>query len=275
MIPKASERFGTKERKIFDLVSQSDRRLTLPALEIALNIRGSANKKQFRAAVKNLINGGLLMYTNHFGSTFIERSCLTPFTVSDRIIVKPPHMTCRTKPDQVIINICSGAAFGIGDHPTTLLALRLVEVAATRLQKKKSRNIMLDIGTGSGILAIAGLKLGIAEAVGTDIDACALKEASENTKINHLESRFAITNRGLNDFNARFDLITANLRYPTLMNLCKSISDRLMPSGALVLSGMRSTEATQVIDQFKSVGFGLYRREDMKDWTALVLTPEC
>lgn len=259
------------ERQLLECIAQNSMRMTFVALQREMKYRGFSGKKDFKAAVKNLLQTGVLMYTSHFGSTFLELSCLAPFQVSPRIIVKAPDVSCVLEPEQIAVNIRHGAAFGCGDHPSTRIALRLVEFAVTGLLAGENLRKMLDIGTGSGILALAGLGLGIQKAVGTDIDSCARVEAMENARCNNLQERMTVTDWDVETLEDRFDLITANLRYPTLMRLAKCMSDRLIPSGAVVLSGLKTEESDSLIRRYTAEGFEVRRKEWEQEWIALAL----
>jgi ribosomal protein L11 methyltransferase len=170
--------------------------------------------------------------------------------------------------------MCQGVSFGNGQHPTTRLAVRGVEYALnkTGLLKVKDETSVLDIGTGSGILGIAALLMGIKSAVGVDIDPCSIKEAKDNAKINRLENKFIIKNVPLEDLNNKFTLITANLRYPTLMNIYRRLVNITESVSAIVLSGIKSDEAVSVVDLYTEKYFECKWKEFEKGWAGLVFS---
>ena len=133
----------------------------------------------------------------------------------------------------------------------------------------------LDIGTGSGILAIAALKLGIDRAVGIDRDVCARAEAAGNALLNDLETRLVITDKPLSDhFSAApFTLIMANLRYPTLLNLRVTVAGLLEPDGALVLSGIKKEEQAGILKAYAEYGLHNWWSKEDKGWAGIVLRP--
>jgi len=85
------------------------------------------SKEEIKSAIKSLIADGSLMYTNHFGTTYIEKSIKTPVRLSEHVILKPPEVDFESRENEVIINLLPGAAFGAGDHPSTRLAVSGLE----------------------------------------------------------------------------------------------------------------------------------------------------
>ncbi len=172
------------------------------------------------------------------------------------------------------IDISKGASFGFGDHPTTRLAIQGIEAALSEnhgiLKADNSR--ALDIGTGSGVLAIAAVLLGIKRAVGIDIDPCARDEAQKNIKLNGLEHRIKILDTSVEDIKETYSLITANLRYPTLKRLCSHIAKITQKKGAVVVSGIKSDEVEDLLDNFTQNGFQCTWKAFEKDWAGMVLS---
>ena len=101
---------------------------------------------------------------------------------------------------------------------------------------------VLDIGTGSGVLAIAALKMGLSQGIGLDIDSCARAEASENVVLNALSGRMVVSDRSLDSLEGRFYLIMANLRLPTLLAYFDKMSALMEKKGCLVISGIKTNE---------------------------------
>lgn len=260
------------KKELLDIIENSQRKVTPGELEKALSRKYSLEKKETRSLIKGLVTENFLTYTNHYGRTFIEKSFNKPVRISKHVILKPPGFYYKPKADDVVIEMWQGVSFGNGQHPTTRLAIRGIEYALneTNSLKAKDKTSVLDIGTGSGVLGITALLLGIKNAVGVDIDPCSIKEARDNAKINKLEDKFVIKNMSLEDLNTKFTLITANLRYPTLMNIYNRLVKMTEPGGAVVLSGIKSDEAISVVDLYTEKYFECKWEEFEKGWAGLV-----
>jgi len=178
-------------------------------------------------------------------------------------------MTPHTDPGDVVVFLASGVSFGNGEHPSTRLAIRRLDHLLR--QCDETFREMLDIGSGSGVLALAALRLGVTRAVGLDTDPCALQEARANARLNDLACRLAVSGRPLEQLAGPYRLIVANLRPPTLRSLGPCI-DRLAPPGAfLVMAGMRSEEAPGIRAAYADAGFGWRSQEEEEGWCALLL----
>ncbi len=260
------------KKELLDIIENSRRKVTPGELEKALSRQYSLEKKETRSLIKGLVTENFLTYTSHYGRTFIEKSFNKPVRISKHVILKPPGFYYKPKADDVVIEIGQGVSFGNGRHPTTRLAIRGIEYALnkTNLLKAKDKTSVLDIGTGSGVLGITALLLGIKNAFGVDIDPCSIKEARDNAKINKLEDKFVIKNMSLEDLNTKFTLITANLRYPTLMNIYHRLVKMTEPGGSVVLSGIKSDEAISVVDLYTEKYFECKWEEFEKGWAGLV-----
>jgi ribosomal protein L11 methyltransferase len=155
------------------------------------------------------------------------------------------------------------------------LALRALDAALSlaTAQFNDSDTALLDIGTGSGVLAIAALQLGIHRAVGIDPDPCARVEAAGNAVLNGLASRFTITDEPLSrlPYREKFTIITANLRYPTLVRMCGKIVSHQATGGLLVLSGIKSDEQAVVMAVYGEKGLACRWQATEKGWVGLVL----
>lgn len=230
-------------------------------------------REMVQAAIRKLVAAGELAYTFEHGGTFLEPSFDRPVRVAERIVLSPPGREFQPEADDVVIRITAGASFGAGRHPSTRLALRGIEVALPRegtlLARPGSR--MLDIGTGTGVLAIAAVRLGIESGLGIDIDPCALSEAKENIKLNGLEERIGISRQAVEDLQQTFTLIAANLRSPTLRRLSVKIRSLLDSPGALVIAGIRVEEREDVLSVFRDAGFQCEWTAEEAGWAAAIL----
>ena len=172
-----------------------------------------------------------------------NRDQFQPIKISDRVWIVP---TWHSAPQQNAINISldPGAAFGTGSHPTTRLCLKWLEA---NLQSA-AQPIVLDYGTGSGILAIAAMKLGAAKAYGVDIDNLAVEAARYNAAQNNVSVQFAGVETPL---NVVADILLANILANPLRVLAPLLAAHTKPGGALVLAGILDPQADEII--------GIYR----------------
>jgi len=244
-------------------------------LRNVLSNRYFLGPRQVRAIIKNLLAAGELSYTYEYGASYLEISVQRPLNVTKRIVILPPGSDLNPRKSSAAVRISTGASFGSGRHPTTRLALRGIDAAVSlsTAQLDDKDSVLLDIGTGSGVLSIAALQLGIPKAVGIDPDPCARVEAAENAVLNGLASRFIITNQPLSQLSPgeKFTIITANLRYPTLVRLSATIVSHLATAGLLVLSGIKSDEQALVMAVYGEKGFACRWQATEKDWVGLVL----
>ena len=187
-----------------------------------------------------------------------------------RFFVYGAHDQGRVPPNAVNLKIDAGAAFGTGHHGTTVGCL----VAYDDLLKRERFERVLDVGCGTGVLAIAAARTGAALAVGTDIDAPSVRIANENAKLNQANARFVHAS-GLNDIRVRagapYDLVFANILAPPLVALSQDIKMSLRIGGVAILSGLLRTQERRVSAAYLSRGFRLERRIHRDAWSALVL----
>lgn len=160
-----------------------------------------------------------------------------PLRVGSRFVIKPPWAKIRMKKDDLPIEINPGMAFGTGTHATT----RLCMVTMEKRLKKRGVSV-LDVGTGSGILAIAAVRLGAAEVWANDIDRTAIEMARENLHRNGVLDRVRIRQGGVGNIRKRFDLVVANLDFRSLIRMRMALIRHLKEKGVLILSGVLQTE---------------------------------
>jgi ribosomal protein L11 methyltransferase len=260
-------------RQILQTIKDHANKLTSRDLEKKIVQRISAGRREFQAALKGLIAEGELAYTYLYGCTFIEKSFNRPVRVGSRVILTPPERHPVLDVSDIAVILRPGASFGCGQHPTTRLAVQGIEYALkTLLICENIPTTLLDIGTGSGVLAISALKLGIHQAIGTDMDPCAIAEAGENARINGLSQRFTVLDVPAEEINGQFHLIAANLRYPTLARLSPYIASHIHGKGAAVLSGIREEEAEEVKAIYAGLDLECRWEATENRWAGLVLS---
>ncbi len=187
-----------------------------------------------------------------------------------RFFVYGAHDRGRTPVNAVNLRIEAGAAFGTGHHGTTVGCL----LAYDALLKAGRFPRVLDVGTGTGVLAIAAGRTGSAVTVGTDIDPVSVRIARENARINHACGRFVRANGLAHPVvraGAPYDLVFANILARPLVWLASDIRSALKPGGVAILSGLLRSQARFVLAAYLSRGFRLERRLGRDAWATLVL----
>jgi ribosomal protein L11 methyltransferase len=177
------------------------------------------------------------------------------------------------EPSRIAIKIDPGMAFGTGTHPTTQLCLQLLES-----HPPKGEHI-IDVGCGSGILSIAGLKLGADFALGVDIDEASVKASRQNANANGIpESHFeiglgSVTEILTGSFQVRdAPLVMANILAPIIIRLFDTgLSTLVSPGGTLILSGILEHQAEGVISSARASGLKLVEKIQVEDWVALMV----
>jgi len=261
------------QKEIIEIVAASRARLTPRYLEKIISETSDLDKSRARKVLKDLVARGRLEYTYEFGSTYLVRSFNHPVRISAHVVVKPPGHAFQRAPGDVVIQIKPGAAFGGGRHPTTRLSVKAIEffIKEVRPGGLNRKGSVLDIGTGSGILAIAAICLGVEKGLAIDIDPCAVAEATENRALNHLEDRLVVSDRKLDNVHSSFSLIIANLRYPSLKRFYPRITGLTATNGGVVLSGFRLHERDDLMDLYTARHFEAIWAADELDWAATVL----
>ena len=262
----------TLKQRILKLVLNSDRKLSQSSIENSLCAELNIKRKKIRKAIIGLISAGELEYTYVFGTSYVEKSFNRPVRISSSVIVKPYNRTYIPVDSDMVIDIFPGVSFGSGEHPTTRLSVQGIEYALKDLNLIPDfhDSTILDIGTGSGILVIAALKFGIETGIGIDTDPCSISEAKKNIQINGLGNKIRILNAS-EQIDGAFSFITANLRFPDIMNLFQGISKNSKTGAPVVLSGIRPEEINAVLDRYTKNTFKCLRTSEEKNWSCLIL----
>jgi ribosomal protein L11 methyltransferase len=190
-----------------------------------------------------------------------------PVRVGKRVVVRPPWREYEAQPEDIVIELDPGMAFGTGTHPTTRLCMMALEEAIEPSQR------VLDVGTGSGVLAIAAVRLGAASVDAVDIEPVSVRAAKENRDRNgvHDALRVEVGSVGTDEpFEGTYDLVLANIIARILIELGEGIVPHVAEGGTLVLSGIIETKEDAVRQWFEPRGFELVKRSQMEDWVALV-----
>ncbi len=191
-----------------------------------------------------------------------------PIHISNRIVIKPPWETYHPHPGEIVLTINPKMAFGTGHHESTQLVMRTME------KYIKNTMTILDIGTGSGILAILAEKLGAESVVAIDDDPIALKNALENAQLNALSDKVKFYRAQPENIHAsQYDLVLANINCNILIKYAQLFSQLLKPKGMLVISGILRTDEVKMMDAYEKAGFRLIEKNALKDWMSLVFSP--
>jgi ribosomal protein L11 methyltransferase len=190
--------------------------------------------------------------------------------IGRRIVIKPTWLAHDPAPDDVVLDLDPGMAFGTGLHPTTRLCLAAIESAADRGLVSGAR--VLDVGCGSGILAIAAAKLGAASVLGVDTDPMAIEATVANAGRNALAERITARAGSLPSGATGHDVVLANLIASVLIALAADLRDELRPGGIVLASGIFVDREDEVRVAFEEVGLTVTIRTAEGDWVALEAT---
>ncbi|MDF1618451.1 50S ribosomal protein L11 methyltransferase [Petrocella sp. FN5] len=187
-----------------------------------------------------------------------------PFRVGDHMVITP----IWEKPDLIegdmVIAIDPGMAFGSGTHETTYLCIELLQECNHALGE------VADIGCGSGILAIAAVRLGAKSAIGVDIDENAVKTAKENVKHNALEDRVTICKGNLLErIQSPVNTVVANILAEVIIDITKDVKKILHSSGILIASGILIEKEKEVTDALVTEGFTIVDIRKKGEWVAI------
>jgi ribosomal protein L11 methyltransferase len=201
------------------------------------------------------------------------REGLAPRAVTERIVVKPTWTEWDARPGQVVVDIDPQMAFGTGEHATTRGCLRLLDDAL------RPSDRVLDVGSGSAILAITAAMLGARECVAVEYDPDANLNARENLERNRVESRVeiveAMADPALLEELGPFDLVLANILSGVIRPLLPAFRRTLggTADGRLIVSGILRTEAPAVIHDAEAAGFRIVEVDEEEEWWSALLRP--
>jgi ribosomal protein L11 methyltransferase len=194
------------------------------------------------------------------GSTWI----LGPRPIAaGRLRILPAHFAAEPQS----LRLVDAAAFGTGLHPTTALCLDALDEEVSAALP----DAVLDVGTGSGVLALAALTLGVPRATGIDIDADALRTAAENARLNGLGERLELRRGGPEAVTGTWPLVLANVLPAPLIEMAPTLVRRVGHHGLLVLSGISSSLEHDVAGTYRRLGMRRLRTTTRAGWVALVL----
>ncbi len=185
--------------------------------------------------------------------------------VSERIVIKPSFREYNPKPEQLVITIDPKMSFGTGEHQTTKLVLRMLEEELNPGVK------VLDIGTGTGILAIGAVMLGASGAVGIDNDEWCFINAKENIELNNVSDKIDVKLAEISSIQPeKFDLVCANINKNILIEIAGEVYKFVADSGKLILSGLLVQDEKDITDQYSSLGFTPVKTKVLDEWISIL-----
>lgn len=188
-----------------------------------------------------------------------------PFRLTEKIVIKPSWENYTPEDGQTVIEIDPGMAFGTGTHETTRMCAILCE------KHVKPGERVLDLGCGTGILALVAAKLGAGKILAVDIDEAAEKTAAENVAKNGESGRIEVRRGVLEDIQPQpFDLIMINIIADVIISLAGNIRGYISDNTRIILSGIIRNRRDEVVSAWKATGFRLIEEISMGEWVALV-----
>jgi ribosomal protein L11 methyltransferase len=189
-----------------------------------------------------------------------------PFKVGPRLVIRPPWETYAAAPEDLVLTLNPGQAFGSGLHPTTQLCLEVLEACMAAQPGVR----LLDVGCGSGILSLAAVLFGGIGAYGIDLDPVAVRVARINARLNHLSRRVAFAIGSLEVVNGPFEVVVANILLEPILALLPAFRTLLAPGGRLILSGILAAEVPQLQRRLSTPGWRISQQTTREEWAAVV-----
>jgi len=193
------------------------------------------------------------------------RQFFKPRRIGKRFLVRPTWEEFESDPNDLVIVLDPGQAFGTGDHPTTRLCLELME------QPEVAGKRVIDIGCGSGILAIGACLLGASEVLAIDIDPIAVEVAKENRDLNKVEFE-AVVGEGVLVYDHKWDVVVSNIISATLIRLARDVRGLIEEAGVWIISGVIVDNWPDVLEAAEKAGFKLTNRLEEDGWVAASFT---
>ena len=208
----------------------------------------------------------------HDNIAYIEQweSDISAKRVGDSFVILPEGFNYSPSPSDKLIWLPrddddkTKNTFGKGYHPTTLNVLRLME------KHLKAGSSVLDVGTGSGVLAVAAARLGAKSVLAVDVDSNAVYTAQKAAELNDLEDVIEVKVGSLDSADGEYDAITANLFPKVIISLAQDFSGKLVSNGLLLISGVVSARAAGIAEVLKTAGFEHHESISLQDWEGLV-----
>ncbi len=197
--------------------------------------------------------------------TDVWKKYFKPFYAGEHLVVKPTWEPFEPKPEDLVIEIDPGMAFGSGTHETTGMCLSLLDEMISGGEE------IIDVGTGSGILAIGAALLGASRVLAVDIDPDAVRVAAENVRKNHVESVVSVQQGDLlQQVSAVCDICVANIISDVIISFAAPLMAHIRPGGYFICSGIVSVRADEVAAALTAAGYEILRKVTRGEWTAFL-----
>jgi ribosomal protein L11 methyltransferase len=188
-----------------------------------------------------------------------------PLRIGRHIVIKPTWRESNTVPDDIVIELDPGMAFGTGLHPTTQMCLLVLE------EQVRPGMQVLDLGTGSGILALVAAKLGAESVLALDTDPIAVSSALENVHLNGVGERVVVAQGSLEQASDTYDLVVVNILAKVIVALAREgLAERVKPGGRWVVAGIIEPQLSEVEETLKAVGLRVTEHKQIADWVTLI-----
>lgn len=189
-----------------------------------------------------------------------------PIKLGDKIVIKPTWEDYTINEGEIIIELDPGMAFGTGTHETTAMCIEMLE------KHLKAGDIVFDIGTGSGILAITSSKLGASNVVGVDLDEVAVKAAIENVETNKLNNVEILYGDLTNVLTGKANIVVANIIAEVIIGLTETVKPFIVKNGLFITSGIIRDRKNDVLDALNISGYRIIEVKEKGEWVAIVTT---
>ncbi len=184
--------------------------------------------------------------------------------VTDRIVIKPTFRDYEPEPGQIVILIDPKMSFGTGEHQTTKLMIKMIEKYMRPGYK------IIDVGSGTAVLALTAVKLGASSAIAIDNDEWCYMNGTENCKLNDADSVLSIRMGEIKDIEeTEFDLVLANINKHILIEIKDGLSSKLSHSGTLILSGLLKEDEADIVSEFGALNLITTDKEIMDEWMSI------
>ncbi len=190
-----------------------------------------------------------------------------PQKVGSKTVICPTWEEYEPEKEDVLIRLDPGSAFGTGTHPTTGLCIQALEKVIPEFSNEIT---MADVGTGSGILAITAVKLGVSSATGVDNDASVISIAGENAGKNRVQDKCRFFAGSAADITGKYDIVAANILTEVLVNIMPDLKKLLKPASVLILSGIIKRKLPLIEESLEKNSLKTVKILEKENWIALI-----
>ncbi|MCT4605286.1 MAG: 50S ribosomal protein L11 methyltransferase [Marinisporobacter sp.] len=188
-----------------------------------------------------------------------------PKKIGEQVVIKPSWEEYTPSPDDIVVELDPGMAFGTGTHETTMMCIQNLE------KYVKDTSTVFDIGCGSGILSIVAAKLGAKEVIGVDLDEVAVKASKQNVLDNRVEDTVTIKHGNLMDvINGQCDIVVANIIADVIIYLSDFIKDFMKEKSVFIASGIILEKVDEVVNALEKNGMEIVEVRRQGEWAAIV-----